>query len=322
MSNAFRKVLVTGGCGFVGSVVVSMLLEKGYEVVVADDLSNPNSRVKPGYEFHQVDIGDRDSARKAFHGVDACIALASRRGAIGYVFRNPIDILVNNNRIYQSTFEAAMEAQVQKLVFISSSMVYESSTNFPSRESDVVGIPTPVSVFGRSKLMGEWFCRAFGQAFGLPYTIIRPSNVYGINELPGEQVGDAHVIPDLYRKITSGQYPVELLGDGRQTRCFIHVSDIARGIVTALENARAIGEDFNIAGAEEIEMVKLAELIWQHCGMKKEFCSIGVPGFPQDVQRQFPAINKARDVLGWQPQVGFGDGLHEVIKWLHAHSRH
>lgn len=316
MGNSYRRVLVTGGCGFVGSEVVDLLLSKGYEVVVADDLSNPQSRVKPGYEFLHIDIGDKAAAAKAFEGVDACIALASRRGAIGYVHRHPTDILVNNNRIYNSTFECAVEYGIGRLVFVSSSMIYESCKSFPWRESDVATLPMPVSVFGSSKLMGELYCRAFSRERGLEYTIVRPSNVYGINERPVGEVGDTHVIPDLFRKIVSGQYPLQLLGDGRQSRSFVHVSDIARGIVMALESEKAANEDFNMAGVEEVPIMGLARMIWNHCGMDKEFQVARVEGFPQDVQRQYMDITKAKTLLGWCPQVPFKDGLHEVVEWL------
>lgn len=316
MNNPFQRILVTGGCGFVGSEVVSQLLARGYEVVVADDLSNPQSRVKPGYEFLQIDIGGKETARRAFEGVDACIALASRRGAIGYVHRSPTDIITGNNCIYNGTFQAAVEAQVRRLVFISSSMVYESCRSFPTRESDLATTSMPKSVFGFSKLMGERYCQAFWQEFSLPYTIIRPSNVYGINEIPGDKVGDTHVIPDLFKKIVSGQYPVELLGDGLQTRCFVHVSDIARGIIFALESESATNEDFNISGAEEVQIIKLAEMIWEFCGKNGVFRVSFTAGFPQDVERQFPDIGKARRMLGWEPQVPFNKGLQDVVAWL------
>ena len=313
-----KRIMVTGGCGFVGSVVVDKLLAKGYDVVVADDLSNPQSSVKPGYEFFHIDIGNLEDARKAFEGVDCCIALAAKRGAIGYVHRNPTEFLVEHSRVYNGTFKAAVEANVERLVFISSSMIYENSKKFPSQEADVLGmpIPIPVSVFGFSKLMGEWYCRTFHEQFGLPYTIIRPSNIYGPNERPGAKIGDTHVIPELFRKIQTGQYPLELLGNGLQSRSFIHVTDITEGIVMALESKAAENEDFNMGGAEEVKIIELAEMIWNLCGREEPFRIKQVEGFPQDVQRQFLDTAKARELLGWQPGVSFEQGLKEVVEWL------
>lgn len=316
MPNKYRRVLVTGGCGFVGREVVSLLLANGYDVVVADDLSNPQSRVESGYKFYQIDIGNLGEAHKVFEGVDACVALASRRGAIGFVYRNPTEILIGNNNIYNGTFNAAADAKIRRLVFISSSMVYECSPHFPSKEAELSKAALPVSVFAFSKLMGEQYCKAFHQQHELNYTIIRPSNVYGPEEVPGEKVGDAHVIPDLFKKITSGEYPISLLGNGKQTRSFIHVKDIARGIVTALENEGAANEDFNMGGSEEIQIFELAKMIWALCGIKKEFQFAHHPGFPQDVQRQFLDTAKARNLLEWCPEINFRDGLREAITAL------
>ncbi len=109
-----QRILVTGGAGFVGSRLTSLLLAKGYQVVVADDLSNPQSASRPGYDFLHADMGDPAACDRAFRGVDACIALASRRGAIGYVHRNPTEILVGNSRIYSATFGAALRAGVRR----------------------------------------------------------------------------------------------------------------------------------------------------------------------------------------------------------------
>lgn len=320
MNCSHKRILVIGGCGFVGSKIVSLLLDKGYEVRVADDLSNPQSRVGPGYEFLRIDIGDDEAAMKAFRNVDACIALTSRRGSTGFVHRNPTEILTGNNHIYNGTFQAAVEAGIERLVFASTSLVYESARNFPSLEEEVTAMPVPVSVYGFSKLVGEQYCRAFSRAYGLPYTIIRPSNVYGINEVPGDRVGDTHVIPDLFKKISSGQYPVELLGDGRQTRCFIHMTDIARGFIMALEAEEAENEDFNMGGTEEIQVIELAEMIWQFCGIAKEFRVSYTASFPNDVQRNYLDISKADRLLGWRPQIPFRDGLREVVEWLGNHS--
>ena len=316
METSLRRVLVTGGCGFVGREVSSRLMENGYDVVVADNLSNPQSWPKPEFNFHRLNMEDPAAARMAFTDVDACIALASHRGAIGYVGRHPTEILTGNSSIYNATFKAAVEAKVKRLVFISSSMVFESAQDFPTPEERIESIGVPVSFFGFSKMLGEMYCRSFHQEFGLNYTIIRPSNVYGINELPEEKVGDSHVIPDLFKKIVSGQYPVELLGDGRQTRCFVHVDDIARGIVKAFESTEAENEDFNVGGTEEVQILELARMIWDFCGMDKDFEVSHVEGFAQDVNRQFMDVGKAMRLLDWEPQISFRDGLKEVVEWL------
>jgi nucleoside-diphosphate-sugar epimerase len=202
------------------------------------------------------------------------------------------------------------------MVYVSSSMVFESATVFPSKESDLATIPPPVSAYGFSKLSGEWYCRAFADQHQLPYTICRPFNAYGVNEYPGEDVGYAHVIPDLTKKILAGQQPLELLGDGQQTRSFTHVRDIARGIISALESEAAINEDFNISSPTETTILELARRIFELCETGREFEWVSVPTFTYDIRRRIPEIGKAKEVLGYQAEVPLDEGLREVIAWL------
>ena len=121
------------------------------------------------------------------------------------------------------------------------------------------------------------------------------------------------MIPDLVKKIRDGQYPVELLGDGQQTRCFTHVRDIARGIVMAMESERAVNEDFNLGNSEEITMLELARRLYALCGDQRPFKATHVPGFPSDIRRRVPDGSKAERVLGWTPRVTLEEGLREVV---------
>ncbi|MEK6917061.1 MAG: SDR family NAD(P)-dependent oxidoreductase, partial [Nanoarchaeota archaeon] len=265
------NILVTGGAGFIGSSVVKELLAKDYNVIVADNLSKKESKTPKNVKFINVDLTNKKKTNEVFKEVDICINMASKIGGIGYFHKYPATILSENNKIYSSTFEAAVKNNVRRMVFLSSSMVYESTDRFPSKESDINKIPPPITGYGFSKLIGEYYCHTFKKEFGLDYTIIRPFNAYGINEYPGDFVGYSHVIPDLIKKIISGKYPLELLGNGQQTRCFTHVSDIAKGIVTAMESDKAVNEDFNIATDRETKMIDLAKILWQLCGRKDEF---------------------------------------------------
>lgn len=311
-----RKVLVTGGAGFIGSEVVKQLLEKGYKVRVADDLSKLEAKVPEGCEFIRVDLTDKRTALKVIEGMDYCIHLAAKIGGIGYFHKYPATILSENNKMYSSVFEAAVAKRIKRIIYLSSSMVFESTRSFPSKEEDLAKIPPPVSAYGFSKLVGDWYCKAFHDEYGLNYTVIRPFNAYGINEAPGEEVGYAHVIPDLIKKILNGQYPLELLGDGQQTRCFTHVSDIARGIIMAMESEKAVNEDFNIGSEKEIKMIDLAKLLWEKCSMKKPFKVKFVPGFEYDIKRRVPSSKKARIMLGWRPVKKLEKELDEIIEWI------
>lgn len=310
------KIIVTGGCGFIGSEVVRQLIKKAYQVRVVDNLSKPESKIKKGYEFIKADLSDKKAALASFKGMDICLNLAAKIGGIGFFHQYPATILSENNKIYSSTFEAAVAHKLKRMVYISSSMVFESTTKFPSREQDVRKIPAPVTSYGFSKLIGEQYCQAFWEEYGLPYSICRPFNAYGINEYPGKEVGYAHVIPDLIKKILQGQYPLEMLGDGQQIRCFTHVSDLASGIIKVMESQKAVNQDFNIADPRPIKMIELAKLLWQLVGCQKPFRVKYLKGFAHDIKKRIPDTGKIRRWLGWQPKVRLEDGLLEVINWL------
>ena len=316
-----QRLVVTGGEGFIGRAVVKQLIARGYTVRVLDDLSKPESRegadARPlEAEFIQHDLTDPSRTAALFDGFDACVNLAAKIGGIGYFHRYPADILGENNRIFSSTFQAAVQAGMNRMVYVSSSMVFESATRFPSREDDLPLLPPPRTAYGRSKLIGEWYCRAFWDQYRLPYTIVRPFNAYGVNEAPGDDVGYAHVIPDLVKKILEGQRPLPLLGDGRQTRCFTHVSDIADGIVTALEHDNAVNEDFNLSSPVETTILELARLLHGLCNVDWPFEVTHVPGFEHDIRRRIPDVTKAKRLLGWEARYRLEDKLPEVVAWL------
>jgi UDP-glucose 4-epimerase len=311
-----KNILVTGGCGFIGSEVVKKLIQKGYSVRVADNLSKPESSVKEGYEFVKCDLTDKKATNEVFKGIDKCINLAAKIGGIGYFHKYPATILSENNKIYSATFEAAVENKIKRMIYISSSMVFESATKFPSKENDVRKIPPPVSSYGFSKLIGEQYCQAFWDEYKLPFSICRPFNAYGINEFPGEEIGYAHVIPDLIKKILSGQYPLEILGDGNQVRCFTHVSDLADGIIEVMESEKAVNEDFNIADSHPIAMIDLAEILWKIAGMKKPFKVKNMPGFKFDIKKRIPDTTKIQETLKWKARIDLRKGLEEVVKWI------
>ncbi|RLG10643.1 NAD(P)-dependent oxidoreductase [Candidatus Pacearchaeota archaeon] len=312
------KILVTGGCGFIGSEVVRQLLKKGYDVTVVDDFSKPRSSfVRQDYKFVNIDLTDKEKTEKLFRGQDLCIHLAAKIGGIGYFHKNPAMILSENNKIYSSVFEAASKANISRMIYISSSMVFERADRFPTKEEDLSKIPLPLSSYGFSKLIGEQYCKAFQEQFKLNYSICRPFNAYGINEYPEEEVGYAHVIPDLIKKtLETKTNELEILGDGQQSRCFTHVRDVAEGIITIMENPKAVNQDFNVSSPHETKIIDLAKEIWFLCGKKEEPKFKFIPGFKYDVKKRTPDVTKMEEILGWKAKIKLKDGLKEVVEWV------
>jgi UDP-glucose 4-epimerase len=197
-------------------------------------------------------------------------------------------------------------------------MVFERASEFPTTEQHLLECPPPRSAYGFSKLAGEVYTRAAHDQHGLPYTICRPFNAYGPGELPDpNEPGIAHAVADLIGKVLTGQRPLQIFGSGTQTRTLTHVDDIADGIVSAMSAAAGENEDFNISASEERTVAQIARLIWATCGndpAELEFEHL--PSFEVDVQRRWPSVDKARDLLGWQARIDLRDGIADTVEWL------
>src|ERR671916_573530 len=237
-----NRVLVTGGAGTIGSAVVRRLLrDPSWEVRVSDQRDAP-LWMREGCEVHQGDLRELAEARAAMSGCTHVIHLAAIVGGIANFHKLPHTLLEVNNGLYNAVFRAALDERVERLVYVSSSMVFERATQFPTTEEHLLDCPAPRSAYGFSKLAGEVYCRALHDEHGLPYTICRPFNAYGPGELPEDEPGIAHMVPDLIRKVLSGVRPLPIFGSGTQTRTLTHVDDIASGIVCAMGHPAAVCE--------------------------------------------------------------------------------
>ncbi len=312
------RVLVTGGAGTIGAAVVRRLLaDPAWEVRVADHREAPDW-IREGCEIHTGDLRDARVAAAATDGCSHIIHLAAIVGGIANFHRLPYTLTEVNNALSGAVVRASLEAGVERYVYVSSSMVFERTTHFPTAESDLDATPAPYSAYGFSKLAGEIYARAAHEQHGLRYTICRPFNAYGPGERPDrDEPGIAHAVPDLIAKVLAGQRPLQIFGSGEQTRTLTHVRDIADGIVTAMASPAAENEDFNISASEELTVAAIARLIWECCGEDPAaFALEHLPSFAVDVQRRWPSVQKARDVLGWEAQVDLRDGITETVGWL------
>jgi len=311
------RVLVTGGAGTIGSAVVRRLLRDGGWTVRVSDHAQPPDWMSESCEVQRGDLRDPATARTAMADCTHVIHLAAIVGGIANFHRLSHSLLEVNNGLYNAVFRAALDESVERLVYVSSSMVFENATEFPTTESHVHTCPAPRSAYGFSKLAGEVYCRALNDEHGLPYTICRPFNAYGPGELPDDEPGIAHAVPDLIRKALSGQRPLEIFGSGSQTRTLTHVDDIADGIATAMQSAAGENEDFNISASEERSVAEIAAIVWEAAGLDPaEFELKHLPSFDVDVQRRWPSVEKAKRLLGWEAQIDLREGIVETVDWL------
>ncbi len=333
--NSKQKVLVSGSAGFIGGYVVEELLRRGYGVVGIDNYSKYGKVEKsyddhPDYDFVEDDARDVEMMTKLLADCDHFIAGAALIGGISYFHAYAYDLLATNERIMASECDAAIEAhrsgKLKKVTYLSSSMVFESTEHWPSKEGDERKIPPPLSSYGFQKLAVEYFAKAAWDQYQLPYTIVRPFNCVGIGE--GRALGDvevspgnvklamSHVVPDLVQKILKGQDPLHILGEGYQIRHYTYGGDLARGIVECMSQDAAYNNDFNISTAESTSVRELAEVIWHKIKGDVPLAIVSDPAYEYDVQKRVPDVEKAKEILGFECTTTLDEMLDEVIPWV------
>jgi UDP-glucose 4-epimerase len=329
------RVLVTGAGGFIAGYLVQELLDAGHEIVGLDNLSKYGP-VRRSYDDHSRyrfvvgDAKDADLLASLAMDCDQLVAGAAMIGGIAYFHAFAYDLLAENERITAATFDAAIRAardgRLQRVVVVSSSMVYESATTFPTPEGAQLTSPPPRSTYGFQKLATEYFADGALRQYGLPYTIVRPFNCVGIGERRALRAAEmeegnreqalSHVVPDLVLKVLRGQDPLHLLGAGTQVRHYTYGGDLARGIRLAMESPAGENADFNISTARGTTVLELAELIWRKLRPEKPFRVVHDAPYEHDVQLRVPDVSKAKRLLGFEAATDLDAALDEVVAWL------
>lgn len=329
-------ILVTGSAGFIAGYLVQELLDQGHRVIGLDNYSKYGPLEKsyqrhPNYTFVRGDVKDAGLLKDLAAGCDHFVAGAAMIGGISYFHEFAYDLLAENERIIAASFDAALHSfrkgKLKKITVLSSSMVFENATVFPTPEGHQKECPPPSSTYGFQKLACEYFAKGAFEQYKLPYTICRPFNCVGIGErralndkdIPSGNIKLAmsHVVPDLVQKIVKGQDPLHILGQGTQVRCYTYGGDLAKGIVAAMFHPAALNEDFNLSTPQSTNVLELAELVWKKVhGESKPFRYVSDPPYPYDVQMRVPNVEKARRLLGYEARTSLSEMLDEVIPWI------
>lgn len=334
------KILVTGSAGFIAGYLVEELLRRGHTVIGIDNYSKYGEVKKsysehPRYHFIRGDAKDTKLMKEAIADCDQVVAGAAMIGGISYFHEFAYDLLAENERITASTFDAAIWAfqkrNLKKINVMSSSMVFESASIFPTPEGEQLRCPPPLSTYGFQKLACEYFAKGANDQYGLPFTIIRPFNCVGVGEQKAMtdkevfsgniKLAMSHVVPDLVQKTVKGQDPLHILGSGNQVRHYTYGGDLAKGILMCMESEKALNEDFNLSTNKSTTVLELARMIWTKVNPNKEFQYVSDEPFKYDVQRRVPDTSKAERVLGYKADTDLSAILDEVIPWVEKQIR-
>jgi UDP-glucose 4-epimerase len=303
------KVFVTGGAGFIGSNLVSLLLKKGYAVTVFDNLSTGKEenfhahRNNPNFAFVRGDIRKPAEIRKALKGADAVVHLAAQIDVTASVKDPAFTHEVNVTGTLNVLQETAKE-KVRRFVFASSTAVYGDAKNLPVKESEPL---KPISPYAASKAAAEAYCSAYAGCFGLDAIALRFFNVYGPKNENSPYSG---VITKFLRQAARGDV-ITVEGDGEQTRDFIHIDDIAKALALALECKKERGEVFNVCTGSPTSINGLVDALRKVTG--KDLRAFRMPARVGDIRFSYGDGSKAAEKLGFKAEIGIVSGLRLLL---------
>jgi len=304
------RVLVTGGAGFIGSNLVRDLLDRGDEVRVLDNFSTGNRANLEGLDVDVVEgeLRSYERVHNAVRGMEVVFHL----GALGSVPRSVQDPLTSSAVNIEGTLNvllAARDEGVRRVVYSSSSSVYGTRRELPVSEDQP---PDPLSPYGVAKMSAERFCVSFSRVYeSFQTVVVRYFNVFGPRQSPFSQY--AAVIP-LFITAIARDRPVRIEGDGEQRRDFTYVSNVVEGTILAADAEGANGQIFNVAASSPVSVNQVADTIGGILG--KPVHKEAAPPRAGDIRDSWADVRRAREVLGWEPSVGFEDGLQRTIEAL------
>lgn len=303
-----QRVLVTGGAGFVGGALVRRLVDAGAQVTVLDDLFTGRPEVlPPGTRLVEGSVVDEDLVRSLVADASVVFHLAARN--IIASTKDPRQDFATNIGGTLNVLLAARESEVDRIVYTGSTSIYGNPRSIPINEDDPAVTLSPYAV---SKLSGEQYCMAFYESYGLPVSVVRYSNVFGIGQRPDNPY--CGVIAKFFDAAFEGR-PIQVHGDGEQTRDYTFIDDAVDATLLAAIRPRAEGEVFNVGTGIETSVNDLAVMIGRAVGVPVEIVHIDRRDI-DNIRRRVVNIEKARRMLRWSPQVTLGEGLSRTASWM------
>lgn len=309
-----KKVLVTGGAGFIGSYVVELLVESGAKVAIttkSGQTSNIN-HLKDKVDVIKCDLTKIDEAKKAARDQEIILNLASRVAGIQFNIDHPATMFDDNVAIAKNMIDAALDNKIERFLVTSSACVYPRQCTIPTPESEgFLDDPEPTNLgYGWAKRVAELFGRFYFMEYGMKVAIARPYNAYG----PRDNFDPAisHVIPGIIRRVFEGENPLVVWGSGKQTRSFLYAEDFARGLLKVTEKY-PMADPVNIGTDEEVTIGDLAKMIVKISGkkIKIKFDTTKPDGQP----RRNCDTQKALKKTGFKANIRLVDGLERTISW-------
>lgn len=297
------RVLVTGGAGFIGSHIVELLIDSGHKAIVVDNLSSGRrERVSKAAKFYRVDLAGPSLGEVFERERPEVVIHQAAQVSVSRSVREPlldarVNVLGSLNLLEQCRAHGT-----RKVIFASTAAVYGDPQRLPVDEEHPIA---PASPYGVAKRAVEEYLRIYRELYGLDFTVLRYANVYGPRQ---DAHGEGGVVAIFTHRIVRGE-PIEVHGDGEQTRDLVHVRDVARANVLALE--RGGGELINVSRQSETSVNELARSLGALVGRKVEL--VRVSPRSGDIRRSVLANEKARRLLDWRPEIGLMEGLAETV---------
>jgi len=306
-----KKILITGGAGFIGSNLVEKLLEYDNEVIIFDNLSTgimeniKNLESNPNFKFVQGDILNKELLEQVLENIDYVFHYAAVVG-VKRTIEKPLEVLNVNTEGTRNVLELSLKQGVEKVIFASSSEVYGEPVEIPERENGHVNAKLP---YAASKLIGENYCEAYYDMYGLKTTSLRFFNVYG----PKQNSTPYGFVVGIFIEQALKNKPLTIFGDGTQTRDFVFIEDNINATIIAAEQSKTNGKAINIGTGKPTTILDLAEEIIEITGVNTE--PTFLPEREHDIKHRFPDISLMRELLGYRPEYKLRDGLKITIDW-------